>query len=239
VPALLPAGYAGMQAQYSLLDTVAGVDVDDRSGTSKPSLSQPGLVRGPDAIPLRSSFVTGVYPGYSAAIGSVATAQPLLPPTPEMTIIARVVAQYSYVSAPQCVVTMADRPNPAAISQYYLGISDTGKVVSYWQGASAAVFAAGPDLRDGAWHVVGMTRNATSTQSKLYVDGMLVGTSGVLPAVTPNASCKFFVGQNSNAGGLGSASNEWWCGQMADLNIAFSALSDAQMMAAANIMLGR
>lgn len=233
-PALLPAGYAGMFAQYSLLNTVAGVDVDDRSGNGNASLSQPGNVRLPDAVPGRTSFVPESYPGYS--IGLAAPSAQVLRPGLEMTVMARVACQATYVPNYQIVVTQAQRPTQQ--TQYALAITPTGQVAAYWQGAGPdALFAAGPDVRDGAWHVVGFTRDATGSVARVYVDGALVGTSASMTAVALNATCGFYIAQNSMAGNIGGA-GEWLFGQVADVNLAHVALTDAQMLAAANTMLG-
>ena len=90
---------------------------------------------------------------------------------------------------------------------WYIGVLNTGKIRFAMVGGGTVIVADGSIITDGQWHYITATRNGTTNNSKIYVDGSLQNTATkpftvALSSATSNLEIGNLNGGNFLAGSL-------------------------------------
>jgi hypothetical protein len=155
----------------SAVDSV-GTNNGTLTGTTKPTWTTPGKI-GAAALTFSGNGTFNQAVGNQSAVTLANDLSPILGATSSLDVWVKTtqVGNATHWMAP--AITGVEQSG--AGNDINWGTLDASGHIGIYVGDSGGIFSTNP-VNDGQWHNVAMTRNATTGQVQLYVDGVLNGT---------------------------------------------------------------
>jgi hypothetical protein len=111
------------------------------------------------------------------------------------------------------------------------GAGSSGKkpCFGWYNGAAWKMCVSADDISADAWHLIGGVYSAAGDNLKLYVDGVLKDTEGTVGTQPVDTMARYIGKRWDN-----SVAEEWWTGDIANVQVYNKALTEARFLAQYN-----